>query len=442
MCDTLIALGDATADGSVILAKNSDRDANEAHQLTLIPRATHAPGSTARCTYVEIPQAPQTFAVLLAQPFWIWGAEMGANEHGVLIGNEAVFTKVPYDKKPGLIGMDLLRLALERAATARAALDTLTSLLETYGQGGNCSLARKLYYHNSFLIADPQQAWVLETAGRHWAAVCVRDVYSISNALTIGSEWDLASDDLVRHAVERGWCRDRDDFHFARCYSDFLFTRFGGGPVRHSRTQQLLLAASGQITVQTMAAILRDHGPHAGPSWRPAPGLTDSHVCMHASFGPVRFSQSVGSMISHLADGLHTHWVTGTSAPCTSLFKPVWLDAGLPDTGPPPAKSYDQASLWWRHERLHRETLRDFATRLPLYQAERDALEAEFLAGAAALPAHPADERAAFSARCFARADEAAARWLQLIRDETIRQRLPLPYALAWRRVNRRAGLA
>ena len=36
MCDTMVALGNATADGSVIFAKNSDREANEAHELVLI----------------------------------------------------------------------------------------------------------------------------------------------------------------------------------------------------------------------------------------------------------------------------------------------------------------------------------------------------------------------------------------------------------------------
>ena len=45
MCDTVVALGDATADGVTLLGKNSDREPNEAHQLLRIPAATHPPGS-------------------------------------------------------------------------------------------------------------------------------------------------------------------------------------------------------------------------------------------------------------------------------------------------------------------------------------------------------------------------------------------------------------
>ena len=158
MCDTLVALGSVTADGVTILGKNSDREPNEAHHLLRVPAARHAPGSRVKCTYIEIPQVGQTHAVLLAKPFWVWGAEMGANEHGVAIGNEAVFTRVPYDKRPGLTGMDLLRLGLERGRTAREALDVITGLLAEYGQGGNCGFKRRFYYHNSFLIADPHSA--------------------------------------------------------------------------------------------------------------------------------------------------------------------------------------------------------------------------------------------------------------------------------------------
>lgn len=441
MCDTLVALGNATADGSVLFAKSSDRDPNEAHEVVLIPRAKHPPGSTVRCTYIEVPQVEETYAVLLAKPFWIWGAEMGANEHGVAIGNEAVFTKVPYEKGPGLLGMDLLRLALERARTAREALEVITSLLSAHGQGGNHSQAHKLYYHNSFLIADPHEAWVLETAGRQWAAEQVRDVRSISNAITIGNTWDLASEGLVDYAVERGWCKGREDFHFGRCYSDFLYTTFADGRARQRRSTELLQAAKGRITVETMMAVLRDHGADAGPDWTPARGLLGAKICMHAGWGPVRISQSVGSLVSHLTSERQTHWVTATAAPCTSVFKPVWMDAGLPDLGPSPTAQYDAATLWWRHEALHREVLRDYETRMALFREEQDALEREFLAGAAEVARASAEERAAFSAQCFARADEALARWTERVRATPPRGRLPFLYAQAWRAFNRKAHM-
>jgi secernin len=442
MCDTLVALGNATADGSVLFAKNSDRDPNEAHELILVPRTAHPENSSVHCTYIDVPQVAETYAVLLAKPFQIWGAEMGANERGVVIGNESVFTKVPYGKKPGLIGMDFIRLALERTGTAHAALEVITNLLENYGQGGNCGYSKPLYYHNSFILADPYEAWVLETAGQHWAAERVRDVRSISNAITIGKTWDLASDSLVEYAVERGWCKREADFDFGRCYSDTIFTRFSDSRARQCRTGELLLASQGEITVETMIAILRDHGEGADESWSPARGLAGAKVCCHAGPGPIRISQTTGSMVSQLKPDRQTHWLTGTAAPCTGIFKPIWIDAGLPDLGPSPTGRYDRSTLWWRHEALHREVLRDFATRLALYRQDRDALEKRFIKGAADLSTKPSTERAAFCQGCFEEAGEATQRWRERVRDAELEGRLPLLYALAWRRFNKAANIA
>ena len=163
MCDTLIAPSPTTVDHVAIFGKNSDRPPNEGQHLAYFPAANHAKGSRVKCTYIEIPQAEKTHAVLLSKPFWIWGAEIGINDHGLVIGNEAVFSRVPANKKPALLGMDLLRAALERAATPRAAVQVVIDLLEEFGQGGNCEQDGIRYYHNSFIMASAEDAWLLET---------------------------------------------------------------------------------------------------------------------------------------------------------------------------------------------------------------------------------------------------------------------------------------
>ncbi len=75
------------------------------------------------------------------------------------------------------------------------------------------------------------------------------------------------------------------------------------------------------------------------------------------------------------------HWVTGTSAPCTSLFKPVLFETGLPPQGAAPTDRFDAAASWWRHEQLHRAMLADFGPSLAALEGERDALEAASSSG-------------------------------------------------------------
>jgi dipeptidase len=117
MCDTMVTI----VPGRVLFGKSSDRDPNEAQFLSWHPARAHASDEAVRCTHLTIPQAAATHAVVLSRPFWMWSAEMGANQHDVVIGNEAVFTDEPC-AEVGLTGMDLVRLALERAATATDAV--------------------------------------------------------------------------------------------------------------------------------------------------------------------------------------------------------------------------------------------------------------------------------------------------------------------------------
>ncbi|MGD8474470.1 MAG: hypothetical protein PVH59_10120, partial [Anaerolineae bacterium] len=333
---------------------------------------------------------------------------------------------------------------------ARKALDVIVNLLETYGQGGNCGFRHKEYYHNSFIIADPVEAWLLETSGNHWAAEQVRGARSISNGLTIGSEWDLASPGLVEHAIDKGWCKSREDFHFARCYSDRLYTNLDGCKARRRRSAQLLEAQRGEITVETMMAALRDHGPGAinDPAWNPGKGLFMDTLCVHASMGPLRPSQTTGAMVAHLTPGLQTYWLTGSAATCTSIFKPVYLGgAGLPAMGPEPSGVYDPDSMWWSHERLHRTVIRDYQSRMALYREQRETLEASFVVEAAELrarlraasEAERASRLAAFSASCFERAADATKRWAQTVSSIPVKQRPPLLFSVAWDILNRQA---
>ncbi|GAP14423.1 dipeptidase [Longilinea arvoryzae] len=434
MCDSFVVLGNSTADGSVIFGKNSDREVNEAQTVVSLPAADYPAGSRLQCTYIEIPQVSHTHAILISKPFWMWGAEMGANEHGVAIGNEALFTRVEQEAAPGLIGMDLLRLALERSASAQEAMLVITRLLEQFGQSGNCGLTHKFFYQNSFLIADLNEAWVLETAGRQWAAERVKDVRSISNGISIGNHWDLASADLIHYAVDRGWCKRREDFHFARCYSEPLYTRLSKEAQRRLSTTDRLRASAPHVTIKDAFAVLRSHG---GAAWTPSGSITDQQVCMHAAFGPVRNSQTTGSLAAHLTAGQEpTFWVTATAAPCTSVFKPVWISAGVPDTGPEPTARYCPDSLWWQHENLHRSVLRDYWRRLELFRQDRDQLEELFLNA----ESKPKTNRRVLSEQCFEQAFYKEFEWLEKVKTSRVHSG-SLLYRIAWANFNRQAKI-
>jgi hypothetical protein len=161
MCDSVVAVGTETASGTTIFAKNSDRKERECQPFLQFAEASYPPRATVRCTHLEIAQVAETYRVMGHSPWWVWGFEHGVNEHAVAIGNHSVFSKEPLEEVAGLIGMDLVRLGLERGRSAREALEVIATLVETHGQAGSALAPGAGGYHNSFLLADPMEAWIL-----------------------------------------------------------------------------------------------------------------------------------------------------------------------------------------------------------------------------------------------------------------------------------------
>ncbi len=347
-CDTLVALGPATRRGHAIFAKNSDRPPGECQPLVLIERATHAKGARVRCQYLDVAQVRQTHRVLGSSPVWLWGFEHGLNEHGVAIGNETIFThEAP--AATGLLGMDLVRFGLERGATAAEACQAIIELIETHGQGGSGWREFPFAYNSSFLLADPGEGWILEAAGRRWAARRVHEVDSISNQVTIAADWQRLSRDAIAHARDLpGEVREPFDFEAAYRDATTITPALAAGRLRCSRS--LLAAGRGDHDPFSMRRLLRDHDGH-GERFRPVESHEDEQfytLCMHQGL-----SRTTAAMLAELEavpTGPRLAWIA-FGRPCASVFLPVFVGPTLPAVLTEGTVE-EGASLWWDFERL------------------------------------------------------------------------------------------
>jgi hypothetical protein len=291
MCDSLVALPSATADGVALFAKNSDRPPDE-RQIVAFHPPRRDRGET-RATHVSIEVHPgDTHGCLLSVPTWCWGAEHGVNTAGVAIGNEAIYTTLdPRAAPAALTGMDLVRLGLERAGNAADAVAVMIDLLERHGQGGtghdpDGADGPKAYW-SSFLVADPTTAYVVETSGRTWAVEQVTDVRAISNRTTIPAF-------------------DAEHRHPRQPVADLVDPRW--------RASQAVLAER-PVTVASLQAHLRSHDSCALDGWS---------VCMHARGATGRIVEATtASMICAMpADGPPTAWFL-TGSPCEHQYTQV-----------------------------------------------------------------------------------------------------------------------
>jgi secernin len=354
----------------VLFGKNSDREYNESQYLEQIPATKYGAGEFVQLTYCSVEQVRETRSVLLSKPHWIWGAEIGANAAGLVIGNEAIFSTVAAEATAGIIGMDYLRLALERASCVDEGIEVITQLLQQHGQSGNCGYRRELTYHNSYLLADLKVAKVLETVDRDWVVMNIADHGAISNAITtIGAPDEASAGWRVRSTRVVTDRKDRP-LSFRDTYQDFSKTQ--SGDFRQMQAMQRLGKKAGDLTETDFFDILRDHREGPAEEGRPPP-----RICTHAAQNAL--GQTTASWVASLGNNRMVHWVTGTAAPCTSVFKPVVVRLGLPEHGPHPGTHADHASLWWRHEKFrlqHDQAPKELRDQ---YSAERDALERRFV---------------------------------------------------------------
>ena len=200
--DMVVALPGTTLDGQTLFGHNGSRPTNEGQALYRQPAQDHAHGQALVFGPLALPQARHTHAVIGWQSAGRWGFRHGVNEQGVAIGCNPIRTRLAI-ATPGLSGPDLVRLALERAGNARQARDLILNLVTRHGQGW---LAGSEAEDSSFLVADGKEAFVLETAGNHWAEQEIQTVRAVSDTCQMHQDWNHISRGLAELAIGRGWC--------------------------------------------------------------------------------------------------------------------------------------------------------------------------------------------------------------------------------------------
>ena len=349
-CDTFVLGKDFYKGHCNFFAKNSDRPLGESQPISFFCGGKHQAGEMVQCTNLILPQVEKIYSVLGSRPYWIWGFEMGLNECGLFIGNEAQGSRCEAETEEGILGMDLLRLALERADTARKGIEIITSLLEQYGQNANASQLFDRRYENSYLLLDRNEIWKLETAGRQWVAKMIDDWTAFSNCYSIGTDYDMCSEHLEEYARTRKWLHPEETFDFAKAYT-LPAVRQGYSTPRWRILLKLISDCGGPLDKEQVKAILRDHfeSEIIEPRWGGSYGCFVS-ICMHAMTWDS--TQTAASLLGYWDETLGPVSWYAASIPCCSVYIPVYWYGDVPHAMKNAGEFYDENSLWWVTERL------------------------------------------------------------------------------------------
>ncbi len=230
-CTNFIVGKKASADGSVIVSYSAD-SYGMFGWLYHYPAATHPDGAMRDIhdwdtgKYLgQIKEAKQTYNVV-----------GNMNEYQVTIGETTFGGRPELVDTTGIMDYgSLIYVALQRSRTAKEAIKVMTDLVKEYG-----------YYSSgeSFSIADPNEAWIMEMIGKGpgikgavWVAVRIPDdcIAAHANQSRIhkfnlnDKDNCLYSPDVISFAREKGYFDGKNsDFSFADAYCplDFSGLRF------------------------------------------------------------------------------------------------------------------------------------------------------------------------------------------------------------------------
>jgi dipeptidase len=204
-CTSMLVSKGASQDGSVMITYTCDGEFHP--HLEYSPPTQYEEGDSLAITDWGgnvrgwIDQVPHTYGVIGLM-----------NEHQLAIGETTFDGRLDLRDTTGLLGYwDLMDLALKRARTAREAITVMTDLVTQYGYRST---------GESFSIADPSEAWIMEMIGRgpggagaEWVVVRVPDGYISchANKARIG-EFPLDdpencrySENVISFAADRGY---------------------------------------------------------------------------------------------------------------------------------------------------------------------------------------------------------------------------------------------
>ena len=264
-CDIFVVKGKATAEGSVILVGLYEwaPTPKEPYPIMHVDRQTHQPGDKIELSFRKIPQVPQTWAYNYVHCRFrpkdkkVPSVAHAINEWGVAIVSASIYRgKVKGSEPDGVDFFDVNRLVAERAKSAEQGAMLIGKLIEQYGYPSH---AKDKDQGQVWIVADPQDAWVVECAGgHHWVARHIQeDVFNASNDATITKKFDRGSD-VVQYALDEKWIKTKEEFDWSR---DFAEGRYHAKE-RYEGVRDYLTNPDryGQITPQTIRDMLRTKG--------------------------------------------------------------------------------------------------------------------------------------------------------------------------------------